>query len=501
MKKKEKKLSVAEIGVINSELIQKYGEGASQIIQALKGKRYDTFGNDIGHLGRSLKNINEYKISEEYRKINIKQQAGFSGELIKEARDNKQNILNGKTFRTKTTDGIGQSNNQKYDHVKVDKTNRVILNSGSQMKIYASPEELVNKLGGEKWGKYLDSKIDVPTEQVEEIKKIAREKAKLFREEVNRAKNDGNIEVYNKKMNQVESMEKIEKNVRDSKVRRKEAINARLNPKKFVAKELIKDAHSAGKTAAKGAILLSGAISFGQNIYLVINEKKNLEDACYDFTKDITMAGGSAYVVAGVGTVIKGVMHSSTKIAIRKLGTTSAPTMIVTSAFEIAKTLKKYSTGSINEMELLEELGEKGTGIIAASYGAALGTLVLPGMGSIVGSMIGYTISNLIYKECLDILKSRDISIERRRVIEEMCSEAIIMLENYRLDIIKENNEILEERDLIVKDILSSMENRDVKLLTDSINNLGYSLGAKLEFETFDEFDNVMNNKDIDIIL
>ncbi|MEG2847771.1 MAG: hypothetical protein RR904_03230 [Bacilli bacterium] len=501
MKKREKILSGAEIGAINDELIQKQGEGASQIIQALKGKRYDALGNDIGHHGRSLEKIGNYKINQKYREINIKQQAGFSAELIKEARDNKNNIINGETSRTRTTDGIGQTNNQKYDHIKVDKMGNIVLDSGSQMKVYSSAEDLVKKLGNKEWEKYLDSQIDVPTEQVQEIKEMARAKAKLFREQAHTAKGRGDIEVYNKKINQAESMEKIEKNIRDSGVKRQEAIDARLNPKNFVSKEFISDAHCAGKTAAKGAVLLSGAISFGQNVYLVMNNKKTFENACSDFTRDITIAGGSAYIVAGTGTAIKGLMHSSSEIAIRKLGTTSAPTMIVTSALEIGKILKRYSAGDINETELLEELGEKGTGIIAASYGATLGTLILPGIGSVIGSMIGYTVSNLIYKECLNILKLRDISIERRKVIEEMSAEAIVMLENYRQSLIKENNQVLEERDLIIKSILTSVENRDVNLLTNSINNLGCSLGRKLEFETFDEFDSVMNNKKIDIIL
>ncbi|MGL5780419.1 hypothetical protein [Cetobacterium sp.] len=52
-----------------------------------------------------------------------------------------------------------------------------------------------------------------------------------------------------------------------------------------------------------------------------------------------------------------------------------------------------------------------------------------------------------------------------------------------------------------VKNILASVQSKDVNLLADSINNLGYSLGNKLKFEAFDEFDNVMNNEDIDIIL
>lgn len=504
---KRKKLSTEEIGAINNDIIQKHGEGASQILQALKGERYDSLGNDIGHRGRSLEEISNYKINDKYRETNIKQQSGFSAELIKESRDNSEAIKNGNKIRTRTTDGIGETNNQKHDHYKIDEFGNIT--EGSQMKFYSSPEDLIKKLSDKKWSKYADSPIDVPTEQVEEIKRIAREKAEKLRTQAEMAKSKGDTFLYEKKLDEAKALENIEKNVRDSGVTREEAVEARVSPNKFVAKEVLKESHVAGKSAAKGAVILSGAISFGQNAYLVMNGEKELDEACCDVAKDVALAGGTAYIIAGTGTVLKGFMHSSGKEILRRVGTTNAPALIVTGTLEIAKSLKKYAVGEINETELLEELGKKGTGMIAASYGATvggiIGTAILPGVGTtvgaIVGSMVGYSVSNLIYDECLNVLKRRDISMERRRIIEEISVEAIKKLEIYRKILIEENNMVLNERDLIIENISVSIKNSNLDMLTESINRLGKSFKKNLQFQNFEEFDDVMNDENINIIL
>ena len=252
------------------------------------------------------------------------------------------------------------------------------------MKFYSSPEDLVKKLSNKEWSKYADSPIDVPTEQVEEIKRIAREKAGKLRDQAEMAKSKGDISLYEKKLDEAKALENIEKNVRDSGVTRKEAIEARVSPNKFVAKEVLKESHAAGKNAAKGAAILPG-----------------------------------------VGTTV----------------------------------------------------------------------------GAVVGSMVGYTVSNLIYDECLNVLKRRDISMERRRIIEEISVEAIKKLEVYRYKLIEENNMILKERDLIIEDISISIKSSNLDMLTESINKLGKTFKKNLQFQTFEEFDDVMNDENLNIIL
>ena len=184
MNSKDKKSTIKDIGIgfAQEQLIQKHGEGASQIIQAYKGVRFDTNGKDVGHQGRNLKEISNYKINEQYAETNYKQQAGFSGELIKEARDNRRAILEGDKSRTRTSDGLGNTNDQLYDHLKIDGNGQVIEDSGSQMKMkgaYYTPEEIqkssqkvVEQMASDKkWEKYQESYMDLPHEQAEIAKR------------------------------------------------------------------------------------------------------------------------------------------------------------------------------------------------------------------------------------------------------------------------------------------------------------------------------------------
>lgn len=184
-KKDKKVINNSTIGMAQKNLNQTHGEAASQIIQAYKGIRVDKFGNEIAHQGRNLKDISNYKLNPKFKDINIKQQSGFSAELIEEARINKESILSGETTRVRTTDGIGRTNDTQYDHIKVDSNGNIIGNSGSQMKFlkktidsktgkvkYDVIEKLANK---EEWNRY-DTKVTIPKEDYEGALKYAEEK-------------------------------------------------------------------------------------------------------------------------------------------------------------------------------------------------------------------------------------------------------------------------------------------------------------------------------------
>lgn len=125
------------IGLAQGEIVQRHGEASSQILQAYKGIRVDHNGHLEDFHGRDLKQISDYKLGDN-PDVSRKQQSGFSAELIKESRDNKQAIINGESNRTRTTDGIGKTNDTQYDHVIVDETGNVQEGSGSQMKFLKS---------------------------------------------------------------------------------------------------------------------------------------------------------------------------------------------------------------------------------------------------------------------------------------------------------------------------------------------------------------------------
>ena len=98
---KEDNIQSIPIEIMQAQLIQREGEAASQIIQAYKGTRYDTQGIDLQHKGRSLKEISGYNINPNCKEQNIKQQSGFTAELLHEARENKKYIREGSGTRSR----------------------------------------------------------------------------------------------------------------------------------------------------------------------------------------------------------------------------------------------------------------------------------------------------------------------------------------------------------------------------------------------------------------
>ncbi|MCD8089694.1 MAG: hypothetical protein LUD81_03565, partial [Clostridiales bacterium] len=511
--KKDKSKRDIVVSAAQTELVQRYGEGASQIIQAYSGKRYDSAGNELSFEGRSLKQISNYSQGNgdaaQQQKV-VKSQAGFSAELIEEARENKEAILKGDKTRVRTTDGLGMTNDPVDDLVRVDENGVIIPGSGMQMKFYGIDGKgrykvIENIVKNDKWKKYSDRPIGMPEEQYEGAVKYANEQAEALRKQALELKKRGKLVEASNKRKLAESYEKAGKQVVKSKAATAEAIEARLNPEKFVVKEIAKDANTAGIAAAKGAFVISGSMSIGQNIYKVAVGEKTPEEAVKDVADTTAKSGIVAYGMGAVGTALKTAMHSSENDVIRKLGTTSFPTMAAAAVVETGKSLTQYAKGEIDEIELLEQLGEKGTGIIASSYAATVGaafggtigsavpivgTAAGTVVGGFVGSMVGYTASSVLYEGTLEAFKCEKISRERREVIEEISKQAKAENERYCKLLVEcskkgtaaRNKEFGGYLNMAAKGIL---ENNPDKFIY-SINKVGSLFNIKSKVNSYD---------------
>ena len=534
-KEKRKQLKSIAIGAAQDQQVQKHGEAVSQILQAYKGKRYDSAGHDLGHKGRSLKKISTYSKGNnpDLEQRVIKSQAGFSGELIKEARDNKTAILNGETTRTRTTDGLGQTNHTQYDHVKVDMDGNVITGSGSQMKIYGldkmgRPKVIENLVKKRDWDRY-DLPIDIPAEQHGPAVKYAKEQAEKCREQAKKLLEIGKIEEAAKKNELAVRYDEAGERVRKSNVTTKEAVAARLNPKTFTAKEVLKDSHNAGIEGAKGTMLFSAIFSSAQNTYGVMTGDADVEEAAKTVIKDVVNSGIISYGNAAMGTTIKACMHSSGSIAIRKLGTGNLPTVIATGVYESSRSVIRYARGEINELELIQELGEKGTGIVAGGFGMAVGgiaggaigsvfgTVALPGGGTVagaavgasigvtVGGMLAYIVSDILYIGAVEALKEADIAAERRAILEVFAQQAIDENMKYQKALLQYASEQYQRREDAItaelKNINNSIYNNNIDAFITSMNQIGTIFGIKMQFDSFEEIDVFMQDKNTKFIL
>lgn len=237
---KNNPINTVTVGYGQSDIVQTHGEAASQIIQAYKGKRYDRLGNKLMHKGRSLAKISSYKINPDYVDINIKQQAGFSAELLEESTRNHDAILRGSNIRRRTTDGIGKTNDTKYDLIDIDQDGNI--SNPSQMKFLGINSKgqysIIEKLANNKsWDRY-DQPIDIPKDQYDAARKYAEEQAEKYAHQADQLRAQGNLEKASSCDERAERYRNAGKRIRACSVTEEDALLARTNPKKYVAQAI-----------------------------------------------------------------------------------------------------------------------------------------------------------------------------------------------------------------------------------------------------------------------
>ena len=165
------------------DLVSRYGGAAALDLAA-----YDGCSGDIERSKRSLKSISESKLGknadEALRKKILKQQAGFSAEVIETTKINKQRIINGEKVRNFRMDDLGKTNDQLLDTVDAvqmsDGSWKEVAGTGVQMKfIGKNGGETFDKLCSAKHEKYYASgtPVKIPKDFYAEFKERADSKS------------------------------------------------------------------------------------------------------------------------------------------------------------------------------------------------------------------------------------------------------------------------------------------------------------------------------------
>lgn len=464
---------------------------------------YGGIDNETGKvLTRSLKDIAKSKVNPNFKDQNIKQQAGFSAENKYTARQNARNIINGNSNRTIRTDDLGRVNDPLFDHVKIDSSGNIIADSGLQMKFVGSDvKSALNKLESKDYQKYIDAnaKLGVPSDFYNGIKEEAQKKIQNLTEQLKKAQKDGNSQLAKTLESRIAKLEKIKKNLRDSGITNEEAIEARLNPKLSVAKDVLGLAHEAGLQGAKFGAGISASVSLIKNVVALVKGEKTVADATTSLLKDTTIGAGVGYSTAAIGAAMKGAMQNSTSSAMRSLSKTNAAAGIVTGVFEVGKTMTSFVRGDIDGIKCLEQLGEKGTAQIASIMFATAGQIAIPipVVGAAIGSTIGYALSSACYTQLMNSLKEAKLARERRIQIEKECEQISAMMKEFK----REMNEFFSNKLSIQLDIfnkandemMEALKSNDINSFINANNTIQESLGYKTQFSSFAQFDKFMS--------
>jgi hypothetical protein len=511
-KKEEENKGIVDtsIGMASEDLIAKHGEAAAEYIKGYKGV-YDKNGVLIS---KGLKQIGESKINPNYEYQNLKQRAGFAVERHYVDKENADNIIKGNSQRLSRTNDVGLGNDPTTDILAVDLDGNPIFINGeplwrAQMKfcgrfetneeIMASSERIAKALASDKWAKYRGHEILVPSEQVEHIREYSSNEAIQLHDKALRFKQQGDFKKAEFIENRAYAFEQVSKDVSDSGISSKDAMFLAEHAKLATVKYVALTAHCAAIEQAKAGAVISGAISVSRNIICVVNGKKEIKEALSDSAVDIAAGATTSYIITGGGVVVKSFMQTSKNGMCAVLSKTNMPAMIATATVQVGKSLIRYAKGEIGELELAEELGEKGTGMLSASLGAAIGTAILPGVGTIIGGMAGYLTSSSIYQGAMNVLQEERISYLQREKIKILAAVAIESLQLQQKELSEDIARFYSNRnnvfDVNFELITNSIENGDLNSFTNAVNSIAIEIGCILKLKNFEEFDAFMNDQ------
>lgn len=491
------------------DVIDRYGSGVKEHIVGYSG-----VDNETGTVNnRGLKQISQYrrgdpKTDPNYR-INTKQQAGFAAETKEAARRRAEEAIAGKKPTTTRTDDIigpdGQRhhvNDQLFDiTTKVDANGNPVPGSSAQMKfVGSSPKEAVGKMLSKDYQKYIDNdvKMMVPSDYYDGIKSELDARISSLEEQIDRLESQGKTDVAEAKKEQLEKCRILKKNLVKSKVSNDEAIEARNNPKWSTAKDIARVANRAGLEQAKMGAAIGGGMSLIRNFVAVCKNEKDAKEAALDVAGDTAGAAALSYATAFSGAVIKGTAQNSSSELVKTLSKTNLPAYIATSTLEVGKTLKSYFSGEIDGVQCLEQLGEKGYGMVNSALYAAIGQVAIPipVVGALIGSMLGYALSSASYGALTQSLKEAKMAREERIRIEAEVAESISMLREYRAELeaniskyLKDTRDFFDETFSRMK---SSLQTGDIDGYIASTNAIARKMGKRPVYDTFSQFDSMM---------
>ena len=507
--------SVVNAGLAGASLdvVSRYGSGVKEHIVA-----YGGVDNETGFkMHRSLKDFANTKISADPKtdpkgyNAQLKSKAGYTAEVKEVARRRAEEAISGKkpsTVRTDDTfkpDGTRNVNHQLYDiTTKVDAKGNPIPGCSAQMKFRGSnPKQCLGILASKDCRKYVenDCKLMVPKDYYDGVKAEVSKKIKSLQAQIKRLKATGDTKALAAKEAELAKYKTIDRNLRKSRVTNAEAQEGAVSPRLSTAKDCVRVANRAGLEQAKMGAAIGGGVSVVRNAIALCRDEKNFAEAAQAIVTDTASAGAVSYATGFVGSIVKGAMQNSKRALLRAASKSGLPAMIATSALEVGKTMKRFIAGEIDGTQCLEEMGEKGCGMMTAGLFTVVGqaAIPIPVVGAMIGSMAGYALSSTSYRILLDSLKAAKHAREERIRIERACKEMITNMRQFRKKLEAAIEKYLSDEqcffDSVFSEIHCALEIGDVEGYIAATNRITTHCGMNPLYCNMSEFDAMMQSE------
>lgn len=384
---------------VAAETVQRFGSAIKEHLAAYAGDR-EKPADENSRPPKTLKSIAKMETSNEFKKQNLAQQAGFSAEVEAVARKNADNIIAGNDTRfkryddVKHPDGRQVSNDPIVDIVEVDDLGKPIIGSEAQMKfVGSSPKKLLDKLKSKKYAKYRDADVSmvIPDDYYDVLMGDGpdgiNEQIRKLQGELDGGRFAGkNSEAIQQ---QIDDLKQIKKSLRKSGLTKREALYAREHPRRMVAKDVARVANKAGLQQARNGALIGGGVSLIRNMVACINGSIEPAEAARNVGVDAGLAAAFGYVTAFSGAAIKGAMQNASSEYLRSLSRTNVAATMVSTVTDVSKVVALYCRGEITGAVCIERLGQQGMGQLGGVMGVAVAMAAVPADGAFMAAMVG----------------------------------------------------------------------------------------------------------------
>lgn len=274
-------------------------------------------------------------------------------------------------------------------------------------------------------------------------------------------------------------------------------------------------ATGAKDTLANSAIPLT--VEAVNKLIQVAQGKVTFDEAAKDMAKttiDIAVAGGANKVAIGF---LSSQFANSNNVILKNIAGNNQVGQIVAVAFIVQESAFQYINGDIDGKEFIQQVGTKGTTMVAGMIGGqvgkeigkliggVLGTAILPGVGTaagmIAGEVIGQVLGTIITTVAcsailttLSVMKHVDDFKNREKEISRITEDAIKEITHQRVrfrEIVEKEYKKWDEalQDGFDKIILSSCEeNFNIQGITEGIDEVLSIFGKNVRFTNVEDY-------------
>lgn len=277
----------------------------------------------------------------------------------------------------------------------------------------------------------------------------------------------------------------------------RESLWAAKNPKLYAtmteAKYVAREASITGVNAALASSIVSGLVSGVKYGIQAHRDEITVEEAIALTAKDAGKSGLRGGLTGAGSTIIR---YGATKVGIKALDKSNLAVGLAAGTIDVGVSIYRLAKGEITPEEASEQIGQTGSCTAYSLYtGAAAGAVFGP-IGAVAGSIIGYLVTASVYQSAIAIFKeARLTEAEAERTIA-ICQRVCQAMAEQRAEFERLFKASFEMRCAEFENCFIAIETAlaidNPELATQSLSNFAALFGKKLQFETFEEFDDFM---------